>query len=71
MKAYVEKSGAKGILSDDSSVALMGFPRVFAAHDLKLTYKGTLESKEYLIDKWISHYKLSADQIYLLASLVG
>lgn len=69
--AYSAINDVQGILSDDSVFALLKPPRLFSAHDFKLTYKGSLETKEYLLANWTDQQKLSTDRFPLLASLLG
>lgn len=69
--AYSASNDVQGILSDDSFFALLRPPRLFSAHDFKLTYKGSLETKEYLLENWTEQQNLGADRFPLLASLLG
>jgi len=69
--SHIHKHRVHGLLTDNGFFALLNPPRLFAAHDLKLTYKGSLETKEYNLEKWMQQHKLTADRLPLLGCLLG
>lgn len=68
---YLYSHNINGILTDDPAFALLNPPRMFTAHDFKLTYKGSLETKEYFLHKMSKASNLKPDRYPLLASLLG
>ena len=60
-----------GILTDDPAFALFNPPRLFAAHDVKLTYKGSLETKEYDLEQLFKTDEIDTERLPLFASLLG
>lgn len=69
--SYMHSHHLDGILTDDPAFAPFNFPRLYAAHDLKLTYRGSLETKEYLLQKVLTDNQILPERLPLLASLLG
>lgn len=69
--SHLNANNMDGLLTDDPNFVLLNPPRLFAAHDFKLTYKGSLETKEYLLEKWTQNHQISPDSFPLLGSLLG
>ena len=69
--SHLHSQDMDGLLSDDPLFVLLNPPRLFAAHDFKLTYKGSLETKEYLLEKWCQDRQISTEHFPLLGSLLG
>ena len=69
--SHLHSQDMDGLLSDDPLFVLLNPPRLFAAHDFKLTYKGSLETKEYLLEKWWQDRQFSTEHFALLGSLLG
>lgn len=68
---YCLTNNLHGVITDNAIFALLRVPRLFAARQLKLTYKGTLESKEYFWDKVLKAAGLTEDRLPLCATLLG
>lgn len=56
-------------LSPDYIVA--NSARYFSSHDLRLSYKGALETKEFLVSKLLSNLSLTADHLPFVAVFLG
>lgn len=56
-------------LSPDYIVA--NSSRYFSSHDLRLSYKGALETKEFLVSKLLSNLSLTADHLPFVALFLG
>lgn len=69
--AYCREYGFHGLLADDAEYAAFDPPRYFSAENLKLTYKGSLETKEFMIPELHKTLHLSQDQVCVLTALLG
>ncbi|XP_045475260.1 constitutive coactivator of PPAR-gamma-like protein 1 isoform X2 [Harmonia axyridis] len=69
--AYCREYGFHGLLADDAEYAAFDPPRYFSSENLKLTYKGSLETKEYMLKELTKTLKLSQEQICVMAALLG
>ncbi|KAK9881759.1 hypothetical protein WA026_017278 [Henosepilachna vigintioctopunctata] len=69
--AYCREYGFHGLLADDAEYAAFDPPRYFSSEHLKLTYKGSLETKEYMVKELTKTLKLSQEQICIMAALLG
>ncbi|KAJ9598879.1 hypothetical protein L9F63_026589 [Diploptera punctata] len=49
--AYCRENGFHGLMADDGEYAIFDPPRYFSSEHLKLTYKGSLETKEYILSE--------------------
>lgn len=45
--------------------------RYFSSHDLRLSYKGALETKEFIVSKLLSNLSLTADHLPFVAVFLG
>jgi len=71
VSTYMTANDFDGILTDDSGFALLKSCRIFSARSLKLTYKGSLETKELFLQKMLSDKDIKPAHWPLLASLLG
>ncbi|KAK7793934.1 hypothetical protein R5R35_007700 [Gryllus longicercus] len=69
--AYCRENSFHGVMADDGEYAVFDPPRYFSSKHLKLTYKGSLETKEYILAEVSKNLGLSADRFCLLAALLG
>ncbi|KAJ8666833.1 hypothetical protein QAD02_008495 [Eretmocerus hayati] len=69
--SYCRENGFHGLIADDAEYAVFNPPRHFSSQQLKLTYKGTLETKEYSIQEVLKALDLPADRLCILAALLG
>lgn len=69
--AYCREYGFHGLLADDAEYAAFDPPRYFSSEHIKLTYKGSLETKEYMLSELTRSLNLTHEQICVLASLLG
>ncbi len=60
-----------GILAQDADYAIFDPPRYFASQHLKLTYKGALETTEYIMDDVAKQLDLTPKRFPVMAALLG
>ena len=68
---FCREHGLQGILGQDSVYAIFDPPRYFSSQNLKLTYKGSLETKEYVMDEIAKCLDLNPNRFCLFAALLG
>lgn len=71
MIAYCRENMFHGIIADDAEYAAFDPPRYFSSENLKLTYKGSLETKEFMVCEMSKHLKLTQEQLCVLSALLG
>lgn len=69
--AYCRENNFHGLIADDAEYAAFDPPRYFSARQLKLTYKGSLESKEYNLHELNKGLGLTSEKLCVLAALLG
>ncbi|XP_075235420.1 constitutive coactivator of PPAR-gamma-like protein 1 homolog [Lycorma delicatula] len=69
--AYCRENNYHGLIADDAEYAAFDPPRYFSARQLKLTYKGSLESKEYNLQELNKGLGLNSEKLCVLAALLG
>jgi len=69
--AYCRENNYHGLIADDAEYVAFDPPRYFSARQLKLTYKGSLESKEYILGELCKGLGLTSDKLCVLAALLG
>ncbi|XP_074029508.1 constitutive coactivator of PPAR-gamma-like protein 1 homolog [Leptinotarsa decemlineata] len=69
--AYCREYGFHGLLADDAEYAVFDPPRYFSSENLKLTYKGSIETKEYMISELTKTLNLTQEQVCIMAALLG
>ncbi|KAK3608099.1 hypothetical protein CHS0354_004756 [Potamilus streckersoni] len=68
---FSREHGMQGIVAQDSVYAIFDPPRYFSSHNLKLTYKGSLETKEYIMDELAKCLDLNPNRFCIFAALLG
>ena len=68
---FCREHNLQGIIAQDSVYAIFDPPRYFSSNDLKLTYKGSLETKEYIIDEVAKCLNLNPNRFCIFAALLG
>jgi hypothetical protein len=68
---YYHEHKLNGILGVHPDFIIANISRYFSSHDLRLSYRGNLETKEYMVHKVLSTLKLSQDQLAILAAFLG
>ncbi|XP_044007486.1 constitutive coactivator of PPAR-gamma-like protein 1 homolog isoform X2 [Aphidius gifuensis] len=68
---YCRDNNYNGLIADDAEYIAFDPPRYFSSEQLKLTYKGSLETKEYLIPEVIKSLGIQADRLCILTALLG
>ncbi|XP_045164687.2 constitutive coactivator of PPAR-gamma-like protein 1 homolog isoform X2 [Mercenaria mercenaria] len=69
--AFCREHGLQGILGQNAVYAIFDPPRYFSNQNLKLTYKGSLETKEYVMDEIAKSLDLNPNRFCLCAALLG
>lgn len=69
--AYFHEQRLDGILGLSAEYIIGNVQRYFSSHDLRLSYKGTLESKEFMVAKFLTNFSLTPDHLPFLAALFG
>lgn len=69
--AYFHEQRLDGILGLSPDYIVGNICRYFSSHDLRLSYKGTLECKELLVSKFLTNFSLTPDHLPFLAALFG
>lgn len=69
--AYCREYGFHGLLADDAEYAAFDPPRYFSSENLKLTYKGSIETKEYMVSELTKTLKITHEQVCIMAALLG
>lgn len=69
--AYLRENSLHGLVADDAEYAVFDPPRYFSASNLKLTYKGMVETREYQLSELAKSLDLPRERFCLLAALLG
>ncbi|XP_011306830.1 constitutive coactivator of PPAR-gamma-like protein 1 homolog [Fopius arisanus] len=69
--AYCRENNFHGLVADDAEYAIFDPPRYFSSEQLKLTYKGSLDSKEYLLSEVTKSLGIPSDRLCILGALLG
>ena len=69
--AFCWENGFHGVLSDDGEFAMFNPPRLFSAHDIKLSFQHELTSTEFVIDEMAKELDLNPNRFSLVAALLG
>ena len=69
--AYCRENSLQGLLVQDADYAIFDPPRLFSSHHLKLTFKGALETKEYVLDEVAQKIDLHPKRFCIVAALLG
>jgi hypothetical protein len=69
--AYIRENNFSGLVADHADYAIFDPPRLFSSHSLKLTYRGNIETKEYIMDDVAKTIDLHPQRFCVLAALLG
>ncbi|KAK0085742.1 hypothetical protein PV325_004479 [Microctonus aethiopoides] len=69
--AYCRENNYYGLIADDAEYAAFDPPRYFSSEQLKLTYKGSLDTKEYMTSHVTKALGIYPDRMCILAALLG
>lgn len=69
--AYIRKHNYHGLLADDSEYIVFDPPRYFSSVQLKLTFKGCLETRECILNEVTRCLNLHPSRICIVAALLG
>lgn len=68
---FCREHNLQGIIAQESVYVVFDPPRYFSSNDLKLTYKGSLETKEYIMDEIAKCLNLNPNRFCILGALLG
>lgn len=68
---YFHEFKLDGILGVNPDYIIANSARYFSSHDLRLSYKGALETKEFLVSKLLSNLSLTPDHLPFVAMFLG
>ena len=68
---FIRSNRFHGLVAYDAIYAIFDPPRYFSSESLKLTFKGSLETKEYIMDEVARQIDLNPDRFCVLAALLG
>ncbi|XP_055915865.1 constitutive coactivator of PPAR-gamma-like protein 1 isoform X2 [Eupeodes corollae] len=68
---YFHEQKLDGILGLHPDYIIANTTRYFSSHDLRLSYKGALETKEFMISKLLASLSLTADHLPFVAVFLG
>ncbi|XP_026684073.1 constitutive coactivator of PPAR-gamma-like protein 1 homolog [Diaphorina citri] len=68
---YLTENGISGLVADDGEYIAFQPPRYFSSKQLKLRFKGNIETKEYMVRELLKGLDLPKDRLCVLASLLG
>ena len=68
---FCREHNLQGILAQESIYTIFDPPRYFSSNNLKLTYKGSLETKEYIMDEIAKCMNLNPNRFCIFAALLG
>ncbi|XP_077496761.1 constitutive coactivator of PPAR-gamma-like protein 1 homolog isoform X2 [Amblyomma americanum] len=69
--AFCRENGFHGLMAEDAEYAIFDPPRYFSSAQLKLTYKGSLETREFILDEVARGLDLHPNRFCVLAALLG
>lgn len=69
--SYFHENRLNGIVGIHPDYIIANSNRYFSSHDLRLSYKGSLETKEYLVTKLLSSLSLTPDHLPFVAVFLG
>lgn len=68
---YYHEHKLNGIIGLHPDFIVFNVSRYFSSHDIRLSYKGALETKEYFMATVLSHLNLMPEQLAIIAVLLG
>ncbi|XP_076448160.1 constitutive coactivator of PPAR-gamma-like protein 1 homolog [Babylonia areolata] len=68
---FCREHNLQGIIAQESVYTIFDPPRYFSSNNLKLTYKGSLETKEYIMDEIAKCLNLNPNRFCIFAALLG
>lgn len=68
---YYNEHKLNGIIGIHPDYIVFNVSRYFSSHDMRLSYKGALETKEYIVSHVLNHLQLVPEQLAIIAVLLG
>lgn len=68
---YYHEHKLNAIIGLHPDYIICNVSRYFSSHDLRLSYKGALETKEYMVHQVLTSLNLSSEQLAIIAVLLG
>lgn len=67
---YFHEYKLDGILGLNADYVIANTSKYYSSHDLRLSYKGALETKEYLVSKLLSNLSLTPDHLPYMVFII-
>lgn len=68
---YYHEHKLNAIIGLHPDYIIFNVSRYFSSHDIRLSYKGALETKEYVVSAVLNHLQLVPEQVAIVAVLLG
>lgn len=68
---YFHENKFDGIVGLNPDYVIANTSKYYSSHDLRLSYKGALETKEYLVSKLLTTLSLTPDHLPFMAVFLG
>ncbi|CRK95071.1 CLUMA_CG008549, isoform A [Clunio marinus] len=68
---YYNEHKLNGIIGLHPDYIVCNVSRYFSSHDMRLSYKGALETKEFIVSQVLNHIQLIPEQLAIVAVLLG
>jgi hypothetical protein len=68
---YYHEHKLNGIIGLHPDYIVCNVSRYFSSHDMRLSYKGALETKEYMVGQVLANLQLTQEQMAIVAVLLG
>lgn len=68
---YFHEHKLNGIVGIHPDYIIFNVSRYFSSHDIRLSYKGALETKEFMVAQVLSHLELLPEQMATVAVFLG
>ncbi len=68
---YFHEQKLNAIIGLHPDYIIFNVSRYFSSHDIRLSYKGALETKEYMVTQVLSQLELTSEQLAILAVFLG
>lgn len=68
---YFHEHKLNAIIGLHPDYTVFNVSRYFSSHDVRLSYKGALETKEYMITSLLNHLQLIPEQMAIIAVFLG
>lgn len=68
---YFHEHKLNGVIGLHPDFIIFNVSRYFSSHDIRLSYKGALETKEFMVTSILNHLKMIPEKLAVVAVLLG